>query len=271
MKSNLLLFSIGFLVYASSSCAANNTTHTVIRHTQCVTPDYCLCVNDADAKAINAAVGQIQSDINAAHKAGKLVVYLSIPFSGSGGSYSGLNQDVASDIKATLETRWGLKYVWVLNPIVSQPLPTDAGGADYSYLWSRVLYLSRSGKEGVDAVYFAGPADFARFLHLDGKDDFDRLAMYFDQRRKADAKFDMRVTDGSITKDAFIMYYGLEASVSFSLGAHDEWNIVQEINADRRSLSDGITKQLPLWFNGAPLAPPLYEDKVTSGHVGKCP
>ena len=71
---------------------------------------------------------------------------------------------------------------------------------------------------------------------------------------------------------AFRNYYALRASVAFSLGAHDEWNIAKAIN-DRRRARDpsiGIPGQLPILFDGHAVPPGTFESTVQAGDAGAC-
>jgi S1/P1 nuclease len=76
----------------------------------------------------------------------------------------------------------------------------------------------------------------------------------------------------SVDKRKFRNYYALRASVAFSLGSHDEWNIVRAINEKRRTVDKigGITRQLAVFFDGRPVPPGLYETPVAPGDVGMC-
>ena len=74
----------------------------------------------------------------------------------------------------------------------------------------------------------------------------------------------------------FRNYYGLRASVSFSLGSHDEWNIIRAINEKRRASKDGeggfgVARQIAVLFNGTGIAPGLFDASTQAGDEGKCP
>ena len=76
---------------------------------------------------------------------------------------------------------------------------------------------------------------------------------------------------GKIDKKSFREYYTLRASVSFSLGSHDEWNIVRAINEARRADKDyGIARQLGVFYDGRPVAPGLFETPIAAGDAGAC-
>jgi hypothetical protein len=79
------------------------------------------------------------------------------------------------------------------------------------------------------------------------------------------------VDRGEITKAGFRNYYGLRASVVFSYGSHDEWNIARLINDRRRGATDyGIANQLAIFFDGHPQTPGGYESPTANGDVGRC-
>jgi len=74
-----------------------------------------------------------------------------------------------------------------------------------------------------------------------------------------------------MTPIAFRNYYGLRASVSFSLGAHDEWNIVGKINARRRvDAKFGTGNQLPSWFDGRAVSSAQADQPMSTGYAGNC-
>jgi len=62
--------------------------------------------------------------------AGKAIGYMSIPLSTAGGSYFGVNAEVAAKTKAGVEKRFGEKAVYLLNPGNADfSLPAKANGA----------------------------------------------------------------------------------------------------------------------------------------------
>jgi hypothetical protein len=69
----------------------------------------------------------------------------------------------------------------------------------------------------------------------------------------------------------FRNYYGLKASVSFSYGSHDEWNIARLLNERRRGATElGIANQLPMLFDGQAINPGSYEAATAGGDAGRC-
>jgi len=87
-----------------------------------------------------------------------------------------------------------------------------------------------------------------------------------------------RLTASSLTsrKRISAIINGLRASVAFSYGSHDEWNIVRTINAKRTAKRDGddafgIAKQIAVMFNGTGVAPGLFDASNATGNEGQCP
>ena len=59
--------------------------------------------------------------------------------------------------------------------------------------------------------------------------------------------------------------------MTFSLGAHDEWNIAQKVNVRRRAdATFGTGNQLPTWFDGRAVSSAEAEQTVSSGYAGLC-
>lgn len=61
--------------------------------------------------------------------------------------------------------------------------------------------------------------------------------------------------------------------MSFSLGSHDEWNIVRAINDKRREADKqaGIVKQLGVFLEGRAVPPGMFEAPIEAGTAGACP
>lgn len=263
---------VGCALMPALPATADSSPPAPLRHAECLMGNYCLCVTDGLQATIERKAKVFRDAIHTAHTKNKLAIYLSVPLSGSPGAYFALNREVANDIADTLAKRFGAEAVWVLNPATPDAdIPKGASQADYMYLWSRVLYDAEHANDGVDLVYFAGPSDFASHLRLNGTDDLVFLGDYFDHRVKTDPDFAAAVKAGKLTRGEFLSYYGFRASVSFSAGAHDEWNLIGLINAERRTKDGGIIRQLPVLFDGAAVAPPLYSSAVPPGNVKQCP
>src|SRR5262249_36874286 len=152
---------------------------------------------------------------------GKAIGYMSVPISTIAGSYYGINVKVGTEVKEQVESRFGAKDAWILNPAAVQAgRPQNAGGAAYVLVRAGGLEGKTGLGEDFDFVYFVGPSDFARHFALDGRADMERLDAYYDNLVKTDPDL------AKIDKKSFREYYVLRASVAFSFGSHDEWNIV---------------------------------------------
>jgi hypothetical protein len=180
-----------------------------------------------------------------------MIGYLSIPLSTAGGGYDGVNREVAEQIKERLQARFGSASVWILNPGVEGSLPVSASGADYMYMWTQVLEGRGGFGKDFDSIYFAGPSDFAHFFGLTGRGDAERIDIYFDQRIATDADLMRAVDAHKLSKQGFRNYYALRASVAFSKGSHDEWNIAHLLNERRRASGQfEILNQIAILFDG---------------------
>jgi len=239
--------------------------------TACSTIDICYCVNDAYLPAINDNIARIRGIIVGQRILGKATGYMSIPLSTVGGSYIGVNIEVAKQTKERLEKRLGEQSAWILDPAAEGNLPSGPTGADYMYMWTKVLEGRDGLGEDFDFIYFVGPAEFSRFFSLTGDGDMKRIEEYFDKRLESDANLKAAVVSGSLKKSDFRNYYGFRASVSFSYGSHDEWNIARILNERRRGAADfGIAKQLAILFDGSAIAPGTFEAATTGGDAGRC-
>jgi hypothetical protein len=244
--------------------------------TECTAGGLCYCVNADFKDAVAEKVDYFRKAIAAERAKGKAIGYMSVPLSSTGGSYFNLNREVAAKIKERVEARLGPGSAWLLDPTAREAdLPTlnnvRAGQGDYLLMWTRILEGPKGLGEDFDFVYFVGPSDFASFFGLTGKDDMDRIAAYFDDRVAKDASLKSAVERGTISKTAFRNYYALRASVAFSVGAHDEWNVIRAVNQRRRDdKAFGMANQLPVMFDGRAVSTGEYEQQVAGGNVGAC-
>lgn len=239
--------------------------------TACTLTKVCYCVAKDNLDAIAANVARIRQLIADQRVAGKAIGYLSIPLSTLGGGYFGVNQEVAAQTKDRIERRFGAASVWILNPGAEGNLPPSASGEDFMYMWTQILEGRGGYGEDFDFFYFTGPSDFARFFDLTGTGDADRIATYFDRRLASDFGLKSAVEANKISRIGFRNYYALRASVSFSRGSHDEWNISHSLNERRRGSDEfGTGNQISIWFDGAEVAPGLFEGTIAGGYVGTC-
>jgi len=234
--------------------------------TSCTQSGICYCVNVDLLAAIQERVATIRARLATERSAGKATGYISIPISTLEGSYFKVNVDVAEDVKKRVETKFGAASVWLLNPGEKNfALPDGAGGADYMLMWTRVLEGTSGDGSDFDFVYFTGPDDFKRGLKLGDTDIMGQLEAEYDKRAANDNGIK------AVDKRLFRNYYALRASVAFSLGSHDEWNVVRAVNEKRRhGDTKGIARQWAVWFDGKPVSPSQYEAQAAAGYAGNC-
>jgi hypothetical protein len=254
--------------FASASLAAPAT--------QCTAIGACFCVNPDFKAAIDEKVAYYRSTIAAERAKGKAIGYLSVPLSTAGGGYFGVNREVAALVKERVEARFGAGSVWILNPTSKEAdLPTingvRAGQGDYLVMWARILEGDKGTGEDFDFAYFAGPSDYAAYFGLTGKGDMERIAAWFDERLAKDADLKRAVERGTVSAAQFRNYYGLKAGAAFSVGSHDEWNVMRAINAKRRDDPKiGLVNQIPLMYDGRGLSAAEAEQAVATGNAGAC-
>lgn len=237
---------------------------------ECTRVGICYCAESAVRKAIDDNVTKVRAELAEARKAGKATGYLSAPVSTAGGGHSGVNGDVAKDVVKALEARYGAGKLYLTDPNLS--LPNEARGEDYMLMWTMIFEGQNGLGEDFDFIYFTGPADFARTLGLTGKDEFARIEAYFDERVKTDGSLQRAVEGKRLNKESFRNYYAFKASVAYSRGSSDEWNIVSALNEKRRAHKDyGIPNQIAVLYNGAGVAPGNVSGKAGDGYTGKCP
>ena len=157
------------------------------KSTECTKGGICYCVNDELKATIASKVERFRQILAEQRKAGEAVSCLSVPLTSAGGGNFNINKEVAASAKAAIEKRFGVDYIYVLNPgTLDADLP-KGGGADYMLMWTALL----EGPDGLgdfDFVYFAGPQDFARYFGFDGDADMAKLEQFFDQRVKSDPR-----------------------------------------------------------------------------------
>jgi hypothetical protein len=185
-------------------------------------------------------------------------------------------------------------------------------GGDYMRMWTTVL-VENDRKVGYrdipeslvntgqyfDAFYFLGPRDVQSFFLSEGETLTAGIQAYFARKFAVDPDFREEYSDpnpswarlGARTAlneaeyklrdrwnykrlDLF-RYYGLKASVNFSLGSHDEWLIYGSLNAIRRSktsnpekyMIDGdVGEQIAGFFDGGQIDPASSESAVARGY-----
>jgi hypothetical protein len=99
-----------------------------------------------------------------------------------------------------------------------------------------------------------------------------RIEAYFDERIKTDSSLQSAVSGNRLTRESFRNYYAFKASVAFSRGSSDEWNIVTAINDRRRADAKlGIPNQIAILYDGRGIQPGSVGAKAAEGYTGKCP
>ena len=262
----------GALVTATLTLASPAAVQAGEFVTACTKLDICYCVNSDYRDAIAANVARVRQLIANNKAQGKAIGYLSIPLSPAGGGSFAINSEISAKVAENVTARFGARSMYLLNP------GTEAGdkmggasGADFMYMWTQILEGTGGFAEDFDFFYFAGPTDFGKYFALTGQGDLERLEAWFDTRAAQDPAFKKAIDQGAITKAGFRNYYGLRASVAYSYGSHDEWNIARLINARRRGATDfGIANQLAILFDGLPQTPGGYESPTAPGDVGRC-
>jgi hypothetical protein len=184
-------------------------------------------------------------------------------------------------------------------------------GGDYMRMWTTILVengdtvgyrkidasLVDTG-QNFDAFYFLGPRDVHSFF-LTGETLTAGIHAYFARKFAIDADFREEYSnpdpswarlgprtplneaqyklrdDWTYKRLDFFRYYGLKASVNFSLGSHDEWLIFRALNALRRdktrdpkrSMADGdVGDQIAGFFDGGQIDPASTETQVSRGY-----
>jgi hypothetical protein len=239
--------------------------------TACTGISVCYCVTASNQDAIAANVAKVRQHVADQRAMGKMIGYLSVPLSTAGGGYFDVNQEVAQETKDRIERRFGSGSVWILNPGTEGALPDNATGADYMYMWTQVLEGRGELGEDFDFFYFVGPKDFARFFAFSGTGDAEKIIAYFDQRLATDLNFMNAVATGKVSKIGFRNYYLLRASIAYSFGSHDEWNISHVLNKHRRASDQfGEANQIAILFDGNAVSPQDFEGKIAEGNEGRC-
>jgi hypothetical protein len=258
---------LSFAVFQPQTSVAAPGTVTL-----CTRLDFCYCVNSDYRDAIDANVVRVRGLIASYKAQGKAIGYLSVPLSPAGGGSFAVNAEIAAATASSVTARLGAQSAWILNPgAEGGDRMNGASGADFMYMWTQILEGRNGEGEDFDFFYFAGPSDFASFFKLTGQGDLERLEAWLDTRAAQDPSFKAAVDNGSITKAGFRNYSGLRASVAFSYGSHDEWNIARAINARRRGAADfGIANQLAVFFDGRPVTPGSYDEPTAAGDAGRC-
>jgi hypothetical protein len=236
----------------------------------------CYLVQPEYFDVIGEQIQKIRSDIQHQRQSGRLIGYLSTPLSGKGGGSRAVNIEISRYLKEHLEDQMG-HAIWILDPSaydLRQVGNLRASSEDYGFLWSNVL----AGDDGLgsdfDFVFITGPTDMRSFFQLDATAKsanlIGSLNTWMTKRGEKDPKFESDVLADPISRKAFMNYYVFRASSAFSVGAHDEWNLLVTVNSNRRSKL-GIAEQIPIFFDGRQLSAAEMETPVSNGSTTACP
>lgn len=214
-------------------------------------------------KAVAEQIERARKEIRSQREQGKLIAYISTPISSRGGGYEPTNLAISAFIKKRLEERHG-KGLWALDPGQFQLPKVDgreARGGEYLYMWTEIL----AGVDGLgrdfDMIYFTGPTDVHAFFGSTERGILDAIERYIETEAKQNEGFRKEVASNPERRRAFIRFYGLRASVAYSKGAHDEWNIFVKINRKR-----GVGDQVAMFFDGRALSPAEMETEIAAGY-----
>ena len=195
-----------------------------------------------------------------------------------------------------------------LDALLARTGPPDGG--DYMRMWTRVLAengevvgrrvlpgeLVNTGQY-FDAFYFIGPSDVRGMFQTQGGTLTEGIHEYFTRKAMHDLDFcdafSIRGLDfgrsatgfaeqeskerdrWQLLRNDFFRYYALRASANFSLGSHDEWLILQKLNAIRRKQWStfegrevgGIGDQIAAFFDGTQVDIAASEVTVSKGNA----
>jgi hypothetical protein len=215
-------------------------------------------------KSIAERIALARQHLREQRKAGKFTAYLSVPISPRGGSWQPTNVEITGFTKQRLEAKHG-GTVWFLNPCEYQLFKVDGRepeGGEFLYMWTEILAGEDGRGSGFDMVYFLGPSDVSMFFakyQRAGELLNDSIHRYVDLQ--TDAAFRREIAGNPERLLAFRRFYQLRASVAWSKGAHDEWNIFVRINKKR-----GVGEQIPIYFDGRAVSPAEMETEIAPGY-----
>ena len=159
-------------------------------------------------------------------------------------------------------------------------------------MWTRVL-VEDDKTGGVHlgrrfaAFYFLGAEDVRTFFLQHGASNLTTgIQEYFARKLATDMEFRTyflgpfsdaagvpltgaaAVARADQLRNEFFLYYGVRASVNYSRGSHDEWNIWQKLNDTRRKQPTiGIGDQIAGFFAGEQVPPSATEQPVSPGYA----
>jgi hypothetical protein len=185
---------------------------------------------------------------------------------------------------------------------------TPAKDGDYMRMWTKILVEDDEIEDKknlgyhFDGFYFLSPSDVrAFFLNSDTGDLTSSIQNYFSRKFAFDSEFrdffsiegldwdnkndknNTSATNSEVRQNLlkqwdrkrldFFKFYSLKASVNFSSGSHDEWNIWQLLNKkrveyydNREDRKNGIGDLIPGFFESKQLNPADFMVRTMKGY-----
>lgn len=221
------------------------------------TAGFIFVVNPDLKEAIALLTKKVRSQIEDAKKQDKYIGYLSIPVSKRGGGDFDTNIEMGKAVATRVNHLFGEK-LWLLNP-GAYNLGKDAKGGDYMAVWADVLAGFDGKGNDFDLVYFVGPNDVWPFFGAESTNKIGAVEGWLD-RMASESKHYKCIAEDPENRKNFIRYYALRGSTAYSKGAHDEWNIIIELNKHRP-----IGKDIAVFYDGAPIEPGDFDDRTDRG------
>lgn len=163
-------------------------------------------------------------------------------------------------------------------------------GGDYMRMWTRVLVEDDEKKNlggRFDAFHFVGPSDVWHFFRQGRSTTLTAcIEEYFARKFTMDSDFrehfsppfkdkngkclscEQEAKEWEQRRKDFFRFYAIRASVNFSKGCHDEWNIWRTLN-ELRIENLGIGSQIAGYFEGKQIEPAAAESGLTNGYALK--
>jgi hypothetical protein len=216
---------------------------------------------------------------------------------------------VLNPVMYQMESKGGAGLMNRHASVLGVPLPKVApSGGDYLRMWTKVLVeetlprlISKEPHLGphlgskFDAFYFLGPSDVHHFFTQGQNIPLtEAIEKYLAQRFTMDADFrdsyseypalewgkpakdqspdELKARDAwEVRRKDFFRFYALRAGVNYSLGSHDEWNILVEVNRRRAAVKDrngfpGVGDLMSAWFEGRQVPPGAAETSTQKGY-----
>jgi len=153
-----------------------------------------------------------------------------------------------------------------------------------------------------DLFYFLGPTDVRWFFSSNGAGSLSaEIEEYFARKVSTDPDFNLNYSVEGIVwspdlalsklvpevdeqkqlreqwenkRKEFFRFYAVRASIVYSLGSHDEWNILRLLNARRKMLTSNENMRggdtgiyIPGYFDGKQIDPAALEMNISNGYA----